>query len=188
MASNAVAANTKTKAVGMGQIVLGGESTRLSAVLGSCVGVILYHEQLRLGIVAHVVLPDSAGKAAAPGKFADTAIPYMLRQLKRHGAERRGQQRRADERYGDERREDQRRSDTLTGLCAKIAGGACMFGTGGPLRIGEANIEAVTKLLDEAGIRIIARDVGGKCGRRISLDCGTGIVTVETVGNPQRVV
>lgn len=149
------------QSVGMGQVILAAAPRQLSAVLGSCVGVALYHRRLKLGALAHVVLPDSVGRPCVPGKFADTAIPHMIQQLEAKGALR-GQ------------------------LVAKIAGGACMFGAGGPLQIGDNNIEAVTKALGAVGLRIQAQDVGGTKGRRVALDCATGHFLVQIVGEPPR--
>lgn len=143
--------------VGMGQIRLATRPAGLSAVLGSCVGVAIFHPRLSLGLLAHVVLPDSFGRSGNPGKFADTAIPEMLAQLEKHGGK-------------------------AGGSIAKIAGGACMFSGSGPLQIGLANIDAVTKALERAGLRIAGKDVGGTNGRRVTLDCGTGVLLVESVG------
>ncbi len=36
--------------------------------------------------MAHIVLPESAGRDGAPGKFADTAVPHMLELLREQGA------------------------------------------------------------------------------------------------------
>ena len=69
---------TGQQSVGMGQIKLGKGAVQLTAVLGSCVGVCLYHGRTGLGAMAHVVLPEATGDSAAPGKFADRAIPQML--------------------------------------------------------------------------------------------------------------
>jgi chemotaxis protein CheD len=149
--------------VGMGQIVLGRKADRLSAVLGSCIGLALYHTRLHVGALGHLVLPDSAGRQGCPGKFADTAIPAMLAQLEQAGVPRES-------------------------LVAKVAGGACMFGKGGPLQIGEANAEAVFQLLRKLGIRVAGRDVGGDKGRRVTLDCSTGQLLVEIVGQPVRIL
>jgi len=119
--------------------------------------VALHQPRLALGLLGHVVLPDSCGRAGNPGKFADTAIPAMIAELERHGG-------------------------TLGACVVKIAGGACMFSGNGPLQIGLANIEAVTKALERAGLRIAARDVGGSYGRRVTLDCTSGGLLVESVG------
>ena len=165
MASVTAIETTKNQTVGMGQVAIAGGSACLTAVLGSCIGVALYGKESRLGVLAHVVLPNSSGhsRTANPGKFADTAIPHMLELLKRRGLD-------------------------SGGLTAKLVGGACMFGATGPMQIGQDNVEALSRLLQEAGVRIVRRDVGGSNGRRISFDCGTGSVTVETVGKSPRII
>jgi chemotaxis protein CheD len=149
--------------VGMGQAVVAQKPNRLTAVLGSCVGVVLYHPRLHVGAMSHVVLPDSNGRSGTAAKFADSAIPYMISLLGQLSAH-------------------------PSGLVAKILGGSCMFGNGGPLQIGEANIKATTLALEAAGIKIIGRDLGGSSGRRIQFDPETGQVTVESVGMPPRVI
>ncbi len=152
---------TTGTSVGMGQMALGRGPARLSAVLGSCIGLTLHHARTKLGVMAHVVLPESSGRPAAPGKFADTAVPHAIEMLAGHGA-------------------------AVTALRAKIVGGAAMFGAGGPLRIGEANSEAIRDALQAVGIPIVTDDLGGTSGRRISFDCNTGQLLVEQVGCPPR--
>lgn len=148
------------QSVGMGQIVLAKRPGQLTAVLGSCVGVALYHPRIGVGALAHIVLPQASTRDCPPGKFADLAIPDMLRQLEGMGALR-------------------------GGLVAKVAGGACMFGTQGPLHIGETNVAAVLRLLETAGLRVAAQEVGGSKGRRVTLHVSSGDLVVEVVGrNP----
>ncbi len=149
------------KVLGMGQVAIAEAPAHLSAVLGSCVGIALYCERHKLGAFSHVVLPNTNGQPAMPGKFADTAVPHMLRLFENRGVR-------------------------PSALVAKMAGGACMFGADGPLKIGESNAETILQLLDEARIKVLARDIGGTCGRRVTFDCRTGQLTVETVGNPPK--
>ncbi|MCC6124662.1 MAG: chemotaxis protein CheD [Pirellulales bacterium] len=163
MTTSTIAAAPAATQVGMGQTAVAQKPNRLTAVLGSCVGVVLHHPRLQVGALAHVVLPDSSGRAGAAAKFADSAVPHMLELLGKHGA-------------------------FPSGMVAKLAGGSCMFGSGGPLQIGEANIKAATLALEAAGIKIVGRDLGGSCGRRIGFDPETGQVTVESVGLPPRVI
>ena len=73
--------------VGMGQIALLTGDERASSVLGSCVGVALYDDQKKLGALAHIVLPSSAGRPGTPGKFVDTAIVWMINELRLRGAD-----------------------------------------------------------------------------------------------------
>jgi chemotaxis protein CheD len=157
------AAGSKTN-VGMGQIVVGRAGDVLEAILGSCVGVVLIHPRQKIAALAHVVLPASNGRAAAPGKFADTAIPEMLRLLAVEGVPH-------------------------AGLIAKIAGGANMFGnSSGAMQIGEGNIAAITEKLASENIRLVAKHVAGAKGRRISVDCESGLVQVDIVGTPKTVL
>lgn len=149
--------------VGMGQIAVENKPALLTSVLGSCVGLALYHPRVKTGALAHIVLPTASGRGALPGKFADTALPYMLAQLAKAGVPRQG-------------------------LVAKIAGGACMFGVSGPLQIGDNNVDAVRMLLAKENIRIIGEDVGGQKGRRVTLDCATGEMLVEVAGKTKKVL
>ena len=149
--------------VGMGQIAAGRAPDRMKAVLGSCIGVVLYHPRLKTGIMAHVVLPDSSGRTGTPGKFADTAVPEMLKLARQWNV-------------------------PTCGLSATFAGGANMFGGSGPLQIGDANAAAVLEALNKAGVRVIAQDVGGTTGRRVVFDCACGKMTVECAGRPARIL
>jgi chemotaxis protein CheD len=153
----------KETAVGMGQAVVVHEPARLTSILGSCVAVTLYSPKLRLGMLSHVVLPNGNGNLAAPAKFADTAVPYMLSTMQERGA---------------------RRSE----LIAKVAGGACMFGGGRFMDIGESNARVAIALLEAARVPIVGRDIAGTVGRRICFDLSNGNLTVESPGHPSRII
>jgi chemotaxis protein CheD len=142
---------------GMGQIVVvaGEESAR--AVLGSCVGVTLYDPIEKIGALAHIVLPRADGRPGLPGKFVDTAIPWMIESLQQRGAVRRR-------------------------LVAKLAGGSKMFAAQGPFLIGDQNAEAARSLLKQHKIPLLAEHVAGSQGRRVTLECVSGLLTVEVVG------
>jgi len=163
MASSTLMQPQQKQNVGMGQVGLSNGDMLLSAVLGSCVGLALYHPRLKIGALAHIVLPAASSEGALPGKFADTALPHLLAELAGAGVPR-------------------------AGIVAKIAGGACMFGASGPLQIGENNIAAVTRLLAEENITLLAEDVGGNKGRRVTFDCKTGELCVEIAGQPKKIL
>jgi chemotaxis protein CheD len=127
------------------------------------VGVVLHDRLAKLGGLAHIVLPDSRGATDHPGKYADTSIPGLLGDLKRLGSPAsRGR------------------------LAAKVLGGASMFRVGEAGNIGQANREAVERILTGLGIPIVARDLGGESGRRIVLDTATGQVSVKVPGEAER--
>lgn len=157
--TTATATTERALHVGMGEAAAVRAPASLTSVLGSCVGIVLYHPRQRVGAMAHVVLPDSTGRSGTPGKFADTAIPHLLELLRAAGA-------------------------SPAGLVAKMAGGASMFASGGPLQVGESNVQAVLRALEAMHIPVAAQHVGGSKGRRVHLDATTGTLKVEVVGCP----
>jgi chemotaxis protein CheD len=154
-----VSLRTRSPSIPMGEIAVARSEGVLRTLLGSCLGLALYDRRLKVAALAHIVLPDSQGREGIPGKFADTAVPAMLRQMQKLAA-------------GEALRP-----------CAKIAGGANMFTASACANtIGEQNVRAVERVLNELRIPIIARDCGGEQGRRMMLDTTTGVVTIEIVG------
>ncbi len=149
--------NTLEHSVGMAQVVLLRKPELARTVLGSCVGLVLYHEATGAAAIAHVVLPDGKDREGPPGKFADTAVPHMLDLLEQAGIPRRG-------------------------LKAKAAGGASMFQSSGPIQIGESNQEAVRSVLKRFGIPLVAEHLGGIKGRRITYTPATSELLVEVAG------
>jgi len=144
---------------GMSDIIFVNKSEQACCIVGSCISLTRYHARLRKGALAHIVLPKSADRKGAPGKFVDTAIPYMVDKLSAEGANQ-------------------------AGLIAKLCGGASMFGTGGPIKIGVQNADAVRALLDEFNITIVGEDIAGPKGRRVTFDGQSGDMIVEIVGQP----
>jgi chemotaxis protein CheD len=151
--------------VAIGQWAVAAAPTRIRTLLGSCVGVVLYDRVARLGGLAHIVLPSAHGKVDHPGKYAETAIPTLIEDF--------------DRRLGGKVR---------SRLIAKLVGGANMFQMDPAIRdnsglnIGRRNQEAIEQILNQLTIPIIARDVGGSTGRRLTLDTTSGIVTIRIPG------
>jgi chemotaxis protein CheD len=156
-------------AVGLGELKSGTrpEQVLVCYGLGSCIGLALYDAVAHVGVMVHVVLPDSSlarGQLLQPGKFGDTAIPAAIAEAVKLGAVR-------------------------SRLVARIAGGARMLnvvGTGSKLDIGARNCEAVRASLEEHGLRLTADDTGGTYGRTLQLFVGTGRLLVSTVGRGER--
>ena len=133
--------------------------------LGSCVGVCLHDAAVGIGGLSHVMLPESSGVNAAstPMRFADTAIPMLIRQMEQLGASR-------------------------MRMKAKIAGGATMFATASDkFNIGDRNLAAVKKVLMANRIPIIAEDTGLDYGRTQLFYPETGIMEIRAAakGNKQ---
>lgn len=152
-----------TISVLIGDVKVVRSPAKLRTTLGSCIGVALYDPMAKVAGLAHVVLPKSSGDSAAPGKFADTAVPYLLNEVLRNGARR-------------------------ALVKAKIAGGASMFRVSGVIKIGSQNDSAVRMALEELGILLAGADVGGEAGRRMTIDSNTGEVEIEICGMPPRII
>ena len=146
--------------VAMADMNVSREGVLKTVGLGSCVGVTLYDAENKIGGMAHIMLPDSSlsrDGAINLAKYADTAIPELIRRMRKLGAS--------------------------PHLEAKLAGGAQMFAfsTSEALRIGPRNIESCKEQLKLHSIPLIAEDTGGNYGRTIELCCRTGILYVRSV-------
>lgn len=149
----------------MGKIIVGIADQKLckapdelaTYALGSCVGICILDKKSCIAGLAHIMLPDST---AIPDdknkfKFADTGIELLYHNMVRNGA-------------------------ASSGLVAKIAGGANMFGVSNSngLNIGERNILATKAALKKLNIPIVAEDTGLDYGRTVYFSASTGDVQV----------
>ncbi|MGI6119346.1 MAG: chemotaxis protein CheD [Desulfosporosinus sp.] len=139
----------------------------LTVGLGSCIGICIHDPLLKVGGMAHIMLPTAGGsKGGNPLKCADTALELLLKQIAYMGADK-------------------------SRLRAKIAGGAQMFSFPGKtplLNVGERNAEAVKQELQKHGIPLLIADTGGKYGRTIYFDVGTGNLRIRTINHGEKVV
>lgn len=151
--------------IGMAELkVVKAPKSVMTIGLGSCVGICLFDNKLKILGVSHAMLPERASiiNNSNRAKFVDTSITELLNQMYRLGA-------------------------VKTRMVAKIIGGAQMFNYDGivdSMRIGDRNIEATKKCLSELGIPIIAEDVGGYHGRTIIASSTTGMVTIKVIAGP----
>lgn len=126
--------------------------------LGSCVGICLLDSSTGVGGLSHIMLPDSTAgvnAAAYPMRFADTAIPMLIREMEKLGASR-------------------------SRLRAKIAGGATMFALANDkFNIGDRNVSEVKKMLARERIPILAEDTGADYGRTVFFYPETGVMEIR---------
>lgn len=140
----------------------------MTMALGSCLGIVLYDPEARIGALAHAMHPrrERVKNNMNRAKFVDSVIPLLLERMLRWGARR-------------ER------------IVAKIFGGGRMFdgfeGCRGVLEIGGENIIAAREVLRELGIPLVAECVGGRTGRTIVLDVSDGSVLVRHVNDTEEI-
>ncbi len=122
----------------------------ITTILGSCVAVCLYDKRLNIGGMNHYLLPFWNGEGLPSPKFGNIAIKQLISKMKALGSNP----------------ED---------LIAKLFGGAAVLNTKQEVfYIGERNIAVAKKVLDEAGISIVAQSTGGDRGRKIIFNTATG--------------
>jgi chemotaxis protein CheD len=140
---------------------LAGDGVLAVLGLGSCVALVLYDEQTRVGGMVHVMLPDEtmARDRSRPGKFAGSAVVALLASMEALGASR-------------------------ARTRARLIGGASMFASllkVSGMNIGQRNVEAIRDALENAGIPVDAEDVGSDYGRSVRFDVATGRVEVRSL-------
>ena len=135
----------------------------ITYALGSCIGICLYDAQVKLGALIHIMLPDAPATIDNVLKYADSAIPEVLRKMETMGGSK-------------------------SRITAKIAGGAQMFNVPGDSsmgNIGKRNSDSVKMTLLKQRIRLVASDVGGTAARTVHFDTATGIAKIRTYGRPE---
>lgn len=161
------ASKAESVVVGMGEFIVSSSPEVILACigLGSCIAVCVYDRIVKVGGMAHVVLPKCDGVSAInPGRYADTAVPHLLNEVVASGG-------------------------TKSRLVVKIAGGAQMTQAPGlrdTFKTGERNLAEVSAALKRENISLAAADTGGNMGRTVKMYLDTGRVTAKTVGGIDR--
>ena len=148
-------------AVRMGEIAVSSNpgDVLLSIGLGSCIGLALVDQRRGIAGLAHVMLPEAIANGGPVGKFADLAVPELIKQVTALGTVR-------------------------TSLKAVLVGGAQMFALGGSgaMDIGVRNDAAVRAALATERIPVVAAEVGGSKGRTIRVIPGGAVLSKEAGG------
>jgi chemotaxis protein CheD len=152
-----------------GAIYLARTPRVLHTILGSCVGVTFWNPCLGTGAICHGVLPRCPPGEGLPEAFryVDFSIRYLAGRFDKLGADRRE-------------------------LQVKVFGGADVLPIAarcGKPTVGALNCQAALEVLEDEGFAIQVSDLGGKRGRTLDFDTGTGEVFVYRLAtlHPERV-
>lgn len=151
--------------VKVAQHAVGGRGDVLVTLgLGSCVAILLQDPVAGVIGMAHALLPEPglSRDGSNPYKFASTAVPALVDEMRCRGA----------------------RPERIE---ARLVGGAAMFQSlmvPGTLNMGERNLRAARAALADAGIPIRGEEVGRDFGRSVRMRLGAGKTTVSSVGRP----
>ncbi len=149
----------------------------ITTILGSCLSFVLYNKRRRLAALSHAQLPMektqhccvdncpvkcNAATEDNPLKYVAGSTETLIDTIQSLGIAPRE-------------------------LDVKIFGGADVLKVAYPTKsIGKQNIEMAHALIDKYKMKLVAEDTGGKQGRKIVLNAGTGDVWVKKIVNEMR--
>ncbi len=155
------ASRIKTVYLYPGDVYVADVPSQVTAILGSCMAVCLWEPRLRIGGVSHFMMPKATPGPSSSLRFGDVAIPALLSALERLGAKRQG-------------------------LHARLFGGASVNGEVAPevgASLGQQNIDVARDLLAKSWIPVLAEDVGGTAGRKLSFQTHDGKAVIKGLGS-----
>lgn len=124
----------------------------VTTILGSCVSVCLFDKRTCIGGINHFMLPYWNGEGLESPRYGNVAIAQLFQKMLEFGV----------------KKED---------MVCKIFGGAEMLAEQvSVFNVGRRNIELANKLILELGIPVAGSSIGGKLGRKIHFNTGTGEV------------
>jgi len=133
-------------------LYVGSDSRWVTTILGSCVAVCFFDKRKYIGGINHFMLPYWNGEGLESPKYGNVAIVQLFQKMLDFGA----------------KKED---------IVCKIFGGAeVLTNQYSVFNVGQRNIELAYKVLGELGIPVVNSSTGGKLGRKIHFNTGTGEV------------
>src|SRR5690625_660356 len=136
-----------------GEWYFGDSKTCIRTTLGSCVAVVLWHPQQRLGGMCHYMLPSRGTRREEPlsGRYGDEALQLLFDAVRLAGTQ-----------LGDYE--------------FKLFGGAKMFAGGAscPLGVSARNVDFALTALYRHGLAIKAQSLGCVGYRQLIFDLGSG--------------
>ncbi len=133
-------------------ILISKEPQWVTTILGSCVSICLFDKTKSIGGINHYMLPYWNGEGLESPKYGNVAIFQLFQKMLAFGV----------------KKED---------IICKIFGGAEVLGDQSSVfNVGQRNIELARKTILEMGIPVVSSSTGGKLGRKIHFNTGTGEV------------
>jgi chemotaxis protein CheD len=147
-----------------GELYINDHPGIVTTVLGSCVSVTLYSPRNRAAAICHGMMPrwEETERDKGPHKerfkYVDYAIRYMMKVFRSFGLKPRE-------------------------IEVKLFGGANLFSSaddGGPrVPVGRQNVITALEVMEEEGLVLARKDVGGMQGRKLHFYLHTGEVFVK---------
>jgi chemotaxis protein CheD len=143
-----------------GELYLGERPAVVTTTLGSCLSLIFFNQDQRLGAICHALLPIDEHQEKS-FRFVDRAFSWMLAQF-------------------------QARDISPKQIQVKLFGGADVLDMAGgdcsPLTVGQRNIRQALELVKAHGLRVQVSCLGGNRGRKIFFFTHMGVVLLKKLG------
>jgi len=143
-----------------GQIFVSREPVVITTILGSCAALCLWDSRKKIGGMNHYLLPEGTDDGPNRLRYGNVANPALLNELSALGCE-------------------------IKNLQAKIFGGSSAFAVNPLQSVGTRNAQLAEEFLRGAGIRLVAKDVSGKHGRKLIFQTQDGVTLIRDFANPQ---
>lgn len=146
-----------------GEFYFGSSAVRIRTLLGSCVSIIMWHRQRRIGGMCHYMLPQrrSMESRYLDGRYADDAVQLFMDEIAAAGS-------------------------LAHEYEVSVIGGGRMFKS--DMNIGGRNIEAARRLLLQYGFNIQREHLAGTGHRKVVFDLGTGEIRLNHVQQTMQIV
>ena len=135
--------------LGLGEVYFGPKEAHIHTLLGSCVSVVLQHED-NMGVCHFVNAGEPKVQSLKPYWFSGPALRHMLAAFRAIGV-------------------------LPHALKAELYGGGTPNQAAGQMSsVGEANVQAAREWLSAHHIALVKQDVGGAVSRRLTVHLGKG--------------
>ncbi len=143
-----------------GQIFVSREPAVITTILGSCAALCLWDSRKKIGGMNHYLLPEGDDSGPNRLRYGNVANPALLNELIALGCD-------------------------VKNLQAKVFGGSSAFAANPLQSVGTRNAQLAEEFLRNAGIRLVAKDVSGKHGRKLIFHTQDGITQIRDFADPQ---
>src|SRR5208282_6610884 len=126
-----------------GQMYASREPVVITTILGSCAALCLWDRRKKIGGMNHYLLPEGTDEGPNRLRYGNVANPALLKEILALGC------------------------DTKD-LQAKVFGGSSAFAADPLQSVGARNVQLAEEFVRDSGIRLVAKGVAGKYGRRLT--------------------
>lgn len=142
-----------------GQLFVSREPVVITTILGSCAALCLWDCRVKIGGMNHYLLPEGATSGPNRLRYGNVANPELLNELLALGCEPKN-------------------------LQAKVFGGASAFAANPLQSVGARNVQLAEEFVRNASIRLVAKDVSGKHGRKLIFHTQDGVTQIRDFADP----